>query len=150
MIDFNKTGKKIAKFRKDLNLTQDDLAEKLFVSRQTVSKWENGERTPSIDVLLELTKLFDVTFENLLSLDEKISVDEENIFNGKNRLFIVQSIIKKDLVVKLADVFYQFSPIERMMVLKAIKKRELKCNIDELYPKLTTGEQAFLRKEDEK
>ena len=42
MIDFVKVGMKITKYRKEQNLTQDDLAEALFVSRQLVSKWENG------------------------------------------------------------------------------------------------------------
>ena len=42
MIDFVKVGSKITKCREELNLTQKDVAEKLFVSRQLVSKWENG------------------------------------------------------------------------------------------------------------
>ncbi len=149
VIDFIKVGMKLVKYRKLNNFTQDDIALKLFVSRQLVSKWENGTGIPSIDVLLELSKLYHVTFEELLCLNDDIDIDEENIFNGRNRMYVVQSIIKGDLKPNLANVFYQFSPLERSLVLRAIKEGKLNVKIDELYPKLTDSEQAYLRKDDE-
>lgn len=149
VIDFIKVGMKLVKYRKLNNFTQDDIALKLFVSRQLVSKWENGTGIPSIDVLLELSKLYYVTFEELLCLNDDIDIDEENIFNGRNRMYVVQSIIKGDLKPNLANVFYQFSPLERSLVLRAIKEGKLNVKIDELYPKLTDSEQAYLRKDDE-
>lgn len=148
MIDFVKVGSKITKYRKEQNLTQDDIAEKLFVSRQLVSKWENGTGVPSIDVLLELCKLFEITFEELLCLNDEIYVDENDIFKGRNRLFVVQSVIDGNIKVNLSEVFYQFSPIERTMVLKAIKEGRLETKMDELNPKLTPGEQNFISKDD--
>lgn len=148
VIDFIKVGMKLVKYRKLNNFTQDDIALKLFVSRQLVSKWENGTGIPSIDVLLELSKLYHVTFEELLCLNDDIDIDEENIFNGRNRMYVVQSIIKGDLKPNLANVFYQFSPLERSLVLRAIKEGKLNVKIDELYPKLTDSEQAYLRKDD--
>ena len=149
MIDFVKVGLKITKYRKEQNLTQDDIAEKLFVSRQLVSKWENGTGVPSIDILLELCNLFQITFEELLCLnDEVYYIDENDIFKGRNRLYIVQSVVDGILKVNLPEVFYQFSPIERMMVLKAIKEGRLEVKMAELYPKLTDGEQIYIRKED--
>lgn len=149
MIDFVKVGSKITKYRKEQKLTQDDIAEKLFVSRQLVSKWENGTGVPSIDVLLELCKMLQVTFEELLCLNDEVDVDENDIFKGRNRLYVVQSVIDGKIKVELSEVFYQFSPIERMMVLRAIKEGRLEVRMDELYLKLTQGEQNFLRKEDE-
>lgn len=149
VIDFIKVGMKLVKYRKLNNFTQDDIALKLFVSRQLVSKWENGTGIPTIDVLLELSKLYHVTFEELLCLNDDIDIDEENIFNGRNRMYVVQSIIKGDLKPNLANVFYQFSPLERSLVLRAIKEGKLNVKIDELYPKLTDSEQAYLRKDDE-
>lgn len=149
VIDFIKVGMKLVKYRKLNNFTQDDIALKLFVSRQLVSKWENGTGIPSIDVLLELSKLYHVTFEELLCLNDDIDIDEENIFNGRNRMYVVQSIIKGDLKPNLANVFYQFSPLERSLVLRAIKEGKLNVKIDELYPKLIDSEQAYLRKDDE-
>lgn len=149
MIDFNEVGLKIAKYRKEQDLTQDDLADHLYVSRQLVSKWENGTGVPSIDVLLELSKLFKTSFEDLLCLNEDNFIDSNDIFKGRSRMFVIQSIIREELNVNLPDVFYQFSPIERMMVLKAVKSGELKVNMMELYPKLTSGEQRYLKKENE-
>ena len=148
MIDFVKVGSKIIKYRKEQNLTQDDIAEKLFVSRQLVSKWENGTGVPSIDVLLELCKLFEITFEELLCLNDEIYVDKNDIFKGRNRLFVVQCVIDGNIKVNLSEVFYQFSPIERTMVLKAIKEGRLETKMDELYPKLTPGEQNLISKDD--
>lgn len=147
MIDFVKVGSKIAYYRKKHNLTQDDLADNLFVSRQLVSKWENGNSVPSIDVLLELSNIFKVTFEDLLCLNEINEVDENDIFKGRNRMYVIQAIIKNEFKVNLPDVFYQFSPVERMMILKSIKDKEIECDLIELYPKLTPGEQSYLRKE---
>ncbi len=51
------------------NMTQEKLAEKMGVSRQTVSKWETDEATPDIDKLLELSKLFGCTIDGLLKED---------------------------------------------------------------------------------
>ena len=51
------------------NMTQEKLAEKMGVSRQTVSKWETDEATPDIDKLLELSKLFGCTIDALLKED---------------------------------------------------------------------------------
>lgn len=148
MIDFKKVGIKISKYRKNNNLTQDDLAEKLFVTRQLVSKWENGTGIPSIDVLLELSKMFNVSFEDILCLNDEKTINSDDIFNGRNRMFVIQSIIRKELNVNLPNMFYQLSPVERMIILKEIKKGELSCDLEELIPKLTPGEQLYLRKKD--
>jgi len=63
----------LAQFRKNLGLTQDELAEKLFVTRQAVSRWETGETTPSIDTL----KLMSSTFHR--SINELIGAPEATI-----------------------------------------------------------------------
>lgn len=144
MIDFVQVGNKIAKYRKQKNMTQDELAEILFVTRQALSKWENGTSVPSTDTLLNLCKVFNVSFEEILCLDEEIEIDEENIFHGHERLFIINKIINNELNVNLANVFYQFSPRERMVVLKAIKEKRINTNINELVVKLTESEKKYL------
>ena len=63
MIDFVRVGIKISDHRKKLKMTQGDLADQLFVTRQLVSKWELGIGVPTIDTFLELSKLFGVSFE---------------------------------------------------------------------------------------
>ncbi|WP_343247393.1 zinc ribbon domain-containing protein [Diplocloster hominis] len=56
----------ILELRKSLNLSQDEFAEKLLVTRQAVSRWENGETTPNIDTLKLLASIFDVSVDYLL------------------------------------------------------------------------------------
>lgn len=66
-------GAKIQKLRKENNLTQEQLAEKLFVSRTAISKWESGRGYPSIDSLQAIAKTFSVTVDALLSNEEIIN-----------------------------------------------------------------------------
>ena len=59
----------LKKIRKDNNLSQEDLAEKLGVSRQSVSKWESGLAYPEMDKVLQICKMFDVKLDDLLNND---------------------------------------------------------------------------------
>ena len=59
-------GEKIAKQRKELNYTQEQLADLLGVSRQSISKWESDLAYPETDKLIELGKLFDCSMDYLL------------------------------------------------------------------------------------
>ena len=52
-----KTGERLAKYRKKANMSQEELADKLNVSRQAVSKWERGESSPDTDNLIALASL---------------------------------------------------------------------------------------------
>ena len=62
----------LLELRKKNNLTQDELAEKLFVTRQAVSRWESGETTPNLETLKLLSKLFDVSINTLLGAPRKL------------------------------------------------------------------------------
>lgn len=62
----NQLAQQIKKLRTGQNLSQDDLAEKLYISRQAVSKWENGEATPDIDKLVQLAEIFGVSLDYLV------------------------------------------------------------------------------------
>ena len=56
----------IRNYRKENNLSQDELAEKLGVSRQSISLWENGQTQPTIDNIIALAKIFNITADELL------------------------------------------------------------------------------------
>ena len=56
----------IFRLRRDKGLSQEDLAEKVFVTRQAVSRWENGETVPGTETLKLLSKVFDVSINTLL------------------------------------------------------------------------------------
>ncbi len=145
MIDFVKVGNRIQTLRKQSNFSQESLAERLFITRQALSKWENGTSIPSIDSLLEISKIFNVSFEYLLCLgDEDVDVDPENIFNGHERNYIIQKIVQGKLDVNISDVIYQMSPTERLTILKALKEKKINCNYEELIVKLTESEKKYL------
>lgn len=71
MLDSTKIGRFIAEKRKSLNLTQQQLADKLKVSFQAVSKWENGTAYPNIESLKELATVLQVSVDELLTGSEK-------------------------------------------------------------------------------
>lgn len=146
MIDFVKVGSRIAKLRKDNKMSQEELSEKLFITRQALSKWENGTSIPSIDSLLEISKIFHTTFEYLLCLNEveNIDIDENDIFNGHERSYVIKKIINGDVKVNIPDVLYQMSPTERMSILKVVKEGKISCDLEELRVKLTESEKKYL------
>ena len=62
-------AEKIIKLRKTNGWSQEDLAEKLYVSRQAISRWENGTALPDAENVLQISKLFNVTTDYLLNDD---------------------------------------------------------------------------------
>lgn len=144
MIDIAMVGRKIQELRRQSNLSQDELASRLFVTRQALSRWENGISFPTIDTLEKLTAIFGVSFEEILCLEENSSYDPEDIFRGHNRMAVVRDIVSGELIVPLGAVFYQFAPVERMIVLKAVKENRLSCDITDLWVRLTLAEQRYL------
>ncbi len=73
-MDMQKVGTFLAELRKERNLTQDELGEKIGVTNKTVSRWENGNYLPPAEILQILSELYDVSINELLSggrLDEK-------------------------------------------------------------------------------
>ncbi len=64
----NKFPERLKLLRKEMGLTQTELAEKLGLKQVTVAKWEKGERTPYIDYFIELAKFFNCTIDFLVGL----------------------------------------------------------------------------------
>lgn len=65
-------SKNIQKHRQSENLTQEQLAEKVAVTRQAVSRWENGDSLPDINMVTKLANLFCITTDELLGVDSRI------------------------------------------------------------------------------
>ena len=78
-----KFSEKLKKLRKDNNMTQDELAEKIFVSRTAISKWETDMGYPSLESLRLLSKVFGTTLDELVS-DEDI--ENRKILDEKQSL----------------------------------------------------------------
>ena len=67
---------KLQELRKNRGLTQEELAEVLYVSRTAISKWESGRGYPSIDSLKEISNYFSVSIDDLLSGEKLLSIAE--------------------------------------------------------------------------
>ena len=74
-MEFNE---KLQKLRTNANLTQQELSEKLYVSRTAVSKWESGRGYPSIDSLKGIAKFFNITIDELIGGDEMVNLAEQD------------------------------------------------------------------------
>ena len=74
-MEFNE---KLQELRKQKNLTQEQLAEQLYVSRTAISKWESGRGYPSIDSLKEISRFFSISLDELLSSEEILTAAQED------------------------------------------------------------------------
>lgn len=94
---------KLQKLRKDRGLTQEELANALFVSRTAISKWESGKGYPSIDSLKEISVYFSVTIDELLSGEKMLSIAEkenkENLRKMCDLLFGILDVSSFILIV---------------------------------------------------
>ena len=77
---------KLQELRKSRGLTQEELAEALFVSRTAISKWESGRGYPSIDSLKEISSYFSVSIDDLLSGEQLIFIAEKENKSNLNRV----------------------------------------------------------------
>jgi len=70
-MDTKKIGKFLKELRNEKNMTQEQLAERMFVSGRTVSRWETGANLPDIAILLELSDFYDVDIKEILDGERK-------------------------------------------------------------------------------
>ena len=88
---------KLQELRKSRGLTQEELAEALFVSRTAISKWESGRGYPSIDSLKEISSYFSVSIDDLLSGEQLIFIAEKENKSNLNSVC--------DLLLGFVDLF---------------------------------------------
>lgn len=102
-MEFNE---KLQELRKQKGLTQEELAEVLFVSRTAISKWESGRGYPNIESLKAISQYFSVSLDDLLSSDKVLTIAEEEHKEKENHL--------RDLLFGLLDcsiAMFLFLPI---------------------------------------
>lgn len=100
-------GQQLKAHRKELGISQDELAEKIFVSRQSISNWENNKTYPDIHTLLLLAETFDVSLDELIKGDveemkEEINAQERAGFNRDSVCFAVFGIV---VVLSIAPLY---------------------------------------------
>ena len=83
-MEFNE---KLQQLRKQKEITQEELAVAIYVSRTAISKWESGRGYPSIDSLKALSNFFGVTIDELLSGEELLIIAEEDTNQKRNSSF---------------------------------------------------------------
>ena len=131
-------NEKLQALRKQKGFTQQDLAEKLFVSRTAVSKWESGKGYPNIESLKQISKLFEITVDELLSTDEILNLAEQQNKQNQNNL--------RDLVFGLLDIgtaLLLFFPLFAQNIGGTVSEVSL-LNLTEISPFLRLGFLIFV------
>lgn len=99
-------SEKIQTLRKERGLTQEQFAEKIFVSRTAVSKWENGRGMPGMDSLKMIAEVFGVSLDELLCAEELITVAE-----GENKRNIDRFALQTDALFSISALLSLFLPL---------------------------------------
>lgn len=113
-------GHKIKKLRQDHHMTQEQLAEKLHVTRNAVSKWETDKGIPNMDSLLAIAKLFHVSLDNLFS-DEEIAImtmeNAETLEHHKNLIYaLILTIVYASIGILIPYYSFKFDPTSGLAV----------------------------------
>ena len=117
MLDQRKVGERIAILRKEQKMTQEDLAEKLDITGQAVSKWENGNAMPELSLFSKLTELLNCSADDLLFEKKKESRDRIILPNAPSAKRILEQCKIKDIKkVDLSTVTVSQTDIGRMFV----------------------------------
>jgi len=98
-----KFEEKLMKLRKEKVLSQEELAEKLNVTRQTISKWELGQSKPDMDKLKEMSVLFEVPIENLIN--DTMDVEKNKVVTKKPRKAILYVFVALLVALLVALAF---------------------------------------------
>ena len=99
-------GKQIKNFRQDLKLSQEELASKIFVTRQTISNLENGKNYPDVNSLIMLSQLFTTSLDilvkgDVIEMKKQVSQDDVRRFKLDTIIFTVLIILTVISVVPL-------------------------------------------------
>lgn len=102
----------IKKYRQEMNLSQESLAEKIYVTRQTVSSWENGKSYPDIHSLLLLSSLFDVSLDQLIKGDIEIMKKEitRTEIEKFNKYAVIYSVLFIATVLSIIPILIWTNP----------------------------------------
>lgn len=104
-------GNKLKTARINSNLTQEQVAEKIFVSRQTISNWENNKTYPDIISIIKLSDIYQISLDMMLKGDEnmlKHLQDSTNVVKSNKKLII--SIISNILLLIVLIIFSSIIP----------------------------------------
>ena len=104
-------GKQIRTYRQEAHLSQEELADRVYVSRQTISNWENDKCYPDVNSLVLLSEIFQISLDKLIKGDieeMKAAIQKEEIekMNRYGKIYTIMLIV---MVVSAAPLFMWFS-----------------------------------------
>lgn len=120
-------GEKIKELRKEQNMTQAQLAEKLGVTYQAVSKWENGTASPDISIIPDITRAFSISADVLFDLvnpdvkKEEIYADYRDILDNTKSILRVRRLLEK--AIKEFPLEYKFYVLLGKTVCDCVESR---------------------------
>lgn len=118
-----KFNEKLVMLRKQQNLSQEQVSEKLGVARQTISKWELGETTPEMDKLIIISKLYDITLDELMKEDnEGKNVNDPNNMNSQKLAGLTIKFLKGiGIFIFIVAILYVFIMIVELIAFNRLK-----------------------------
>ena len=120
-------GNLILKYRKKYNLSQEELAKEIGVTRQTISKWELNETTPDLKQAIKLAEIFNINFNKIINvINNEESLKEERNERIKNyALILLLSILVIIIVSAISIFFYNYGYNQNHSTVYIV------CNLDE-------------------
>ena len=123
-------SKKLYELRKEKSFSQEELADKLNVARQTISKWENGITTPDTNNLIELSKIFEISIDELLCNNCKKESDKEKKKTSKTKKIIIMIIA---LIIIICVIMFLIKIINRYNIVDKFTDYYMKENHKDEY-----------------
>lgn len=123
-------SKKLYELRKEKSFSQEELADKLNVARQTISKWENGTTTPDTNNLIELSKIFEISIDELLCNNCKKESDKEKKKTSKTKKIIIMIIA---LIIIICVIMFLIKIINRYNIVDKFTDYYMKENHKDEY-----------------
>ena len=133
-------GKQIKQYLSELSLSQEEFADKIFVTRQTVSNWENDKSYPDINSLVLMSNVFGVSLDNLIKgdvdeMNEKIKTEDIESLNKENNWLTAAFIWDFFMLVPMLKLFgiwgaVIFGVVFLLGFIKAVKVEKQKKKLD--------------------
>ena len=134
-----KFNEKLVMLRKQHNLSQEQVAEKLGVARQTISKWELGETTPEMDKLIIMSELYNITLDELMKEEnEGKVVNDPNNTNSQKLAGMTIKILKGiGIIIFIVAILYVF-----LMIIGFVAFNKVETNSDSKTTVIQTQEEV--------
>lgn len=139
-MDFMELGNQIKHYRNEKGLSQEELAERVYVTRQTISNWENNKNYPDINSIVLLSEIFEISIDNLIKGDlEKMKkeinseeVKKLNFYSLMMAILMIAAIISLVPLIKFIGVyaFIVYFALLACALVFALKIEKIKKNND--------------------